>query len=133
MTLTAKPTKVEREGEKRKKKERRKEGKREKKGKEKKKEEREKKGKRGTLENIVGAASCAHASAWAERLPGPRRAERGKGGPGSLRGPGRQCERRELANLSDFRSSKTPSASMVQLPENWKIPKNGIKKYLKIL
>ena len=71
--------KKEKEGEKKEKGERRRK-KEEKKEKEKKKGEREKEGKGGTLENIVESASGAHASAWAERLPGPRRAKRGKGG-----------------------------------------------------
>ena len=67
---------------KKKRKKKRKKG--EKKEKEKKKGEREKEGKGGTLENIVGAASCAHASAWAERVPGPaERSEVGGAGQSS--------------------------------------------------
>ena len=91
-----------REGRRKKKKKERRKG--EKKGKEKKKEEREKKGKGGTLENIVGAASCAHAS----RLlgPAPKRSEV-LGAEQS-----RQCERSELTNLSDFGCFQTRNRSM---------------------
>ena len=87
----------ERKEKKERKKGKKKKGKEKKKGREKKKEERERKGKEGTLENIVGAASCAHAS----RLgPAPKRSEV-LGAEQS-----RQCERSELTNLSDLGSSK---------------------------